>query len=112
MASTVCDNCNSLEIFERHRLRVIDNKYIGVICSTCGYNIKFGLLAENILGLDEQNVLKIGNVVRIVNKEHVWNDEIAIIVGIKPLFYRIEIKGYKTWVPKHWISLYEPPEFD
>lgn len=52
-------------------------------------------------------VLKIGESVVVINKEHPWNRQIAIVNGVKHKFTRIELLGNKTWVPNEWIQRYE-----
>ena len=52
-------------------------------------------------------VLKKGESVVIINEEHPWKNQIAIICGIKHKFTRIELLGKKIWVPNEWTKRYE-----
>ena len=49
-------------------------------------------------------VLEKGETVIIVNEEHVWSGELALICGHKHKHYRIEIFGNKLWVPLDWVK--------
>lgn len=48
--------------------------------------------------------LHIGAVVKIINEEHVWRNDIGIVVDKKFKFYRIELNGVRTWIPEHWVE--------
>lgn len=52
-------------------------------------------------------VLEEGESVIIVNEEHPWNGEIALICGTKHKFVRIELLGKKLWVPNEWVKRHE-----
>lgn len=52
--------------------------------------------------------LQIGDVVKIVNEEHVWSGEYAIIREIKPGSCRVELHGRLVWLPNNWIRNDEP----
>lgn len=49
-------------------------------------------------------VLEEGDTVVIINEEHPWNGEIALICGTKHRHYRIELHGKKVWVPFEWVE--------
>ncbi len=57
-------------------------------------------------------VFEKGQLVRFVNQQHVWHNEIAIICGIKPLFIRLELHGKRLWVPPEWVTTDGLPELD
>jgi hypothetical protein len=52
-------------------------------------------------------VLEKGESVVIVNEEHPWKDQIALVCDIKHKFVRIELLGKKLWVPNEWVKHYE-----
>lgn len=49
------------------------------------------------------SVLEKGRIVVIVNEEHPWYNDFAIIREIKHKHYRIELHGKKLWVPFEWV---------
>jgi hypothetical protein len=49
-------------------------------------------------------VLEKGELVRFNNSDHVWHNEIALICDRKPLFYRLEVRGKRIWVPTNWVT--------
>jgi len=51
---------------------------------------------------------KVGDVVKIINQEHVWKNEHAIVKKIKPGFSRIEIFSKLVWFPNNWLENDEP----
>jgi len=53
-------------------------------------------------------VLEKGTVVRLINKQHVWYNEIGVIRLVKPNFYRLELHGKLIWVPQDWVIEDEP----
>lgn len=54
--------------------------------------------------------LKKGDSVVIVNEEHPWKNQIALICDTKHKFTRIELLNKKIWVPNEWIKHYESNE--
>lgn len=47
---------------------------------------------------------EIGDIVKIINKEHIWYEEIGLIAERKIGFVRVEILGSLVWMPNHWVS--------
>lgn len=94
MKTVYCKKCGHIFVIEVST----------VVCKFCGYQFKAGFLAEDITNPQSFAVLKIGDIVKIVNSEHVWYNQIALICDVKPLFYRIEIFGQKVWMPQHWVG--------
>jgi hypothetical protein len=98
----VCENCQ-LTIFEYSTNLVT--------CPICGHINKPN--NENVIYYNiSSKVFKIGDVVQVVNSDHVWHNEFAVVCGVKPLFSRCEIRGNKIWLPNHWINLNEPREIN
>jgi len=63
-------------------------------------------------GISRAEVLENGMLVRINNPDHVWHDQIALVVGQKPQFYRLEFNGAAVWIPKEWVNKYEHHDVD
>lgn len=81
-----------------------------VVC-VCGH--KTGVAVENhtvSMKADiidqELSELVLGESVKIVNAQHPCYGEIALICGKKHKMVRIEIHGYKYWVPNDWVEQY------
>ena len=55
----------------------------------------------------KKNNFTIGDLVKIINEEHVWCGELAIIRQIKPNFSRLEIRGELIWFHNDWLKLDE-----
>ena len=54
------------------------------------------------------NKLEIGDIVKIVNEEHIWSGEYAIIRETKQDSCRVELHGRLVWLPNNWIKNDEP----
>lgn len=69
----------------------------------------FTLVEENAVINANKNlptvlpVLENGELVRLINEEHPWNNEIGLICDKKHKFYRLEIRGERLWVPEDWV---------
>lgn len=50
--------------------------------------------------------LEIGESVVVNNKEHPYYQEIALVCDKKHLFVRLELNGYKIWMPNDWVERY------
>ncbi len=51
------------------------------------------------------NQLNNGQLVKIINREHIWYGEIGIVREVKTTgFRRIELLGITTWLPVHWLE--------
>ena len=50
------------------------------------------------------DVLEIGMIALFKNEQHVFNNEICLIVDTKHKHYRVELNGKKIWIPEHWIT--------
>lgn len=97
----ICPYCN---------IQLKRDDIVSIFCPECYNIIANVILAENNVENKFLEVLKIGDVVQVTNEDHVWYNEFAIIRGIKPHFYRIEIRGKKTWVPQDWVKINEPDD--
>jgi len=105
---TICQNCHYSFSFESIELNVnVELNQFYVTCPICNYNINIIPPIENIIKEELQNI-NIGDVVQIINAEHVWHKEFAIVCDKKPNYCRIEIYNKKIWVPKHWVKTNEP----
>ena len=104
-----CEACGYEGNYE-HSAVESDQGYSWVICDRCTYHITLATetitIGEKLQRREGQpvEVLKEGDVVRLDNPDHVWHNEIAIICGRKPKFYRLEINGKRIWVPKEWVK--------
>ncbi len=54
---------------------------------------------------EEIPLLEIGDIARIINKQHAWYNDIVIIRDKKHKQYRIEVHGRNIWVPEHWVGI-------
>jgi len=45
-----------------------------------------------------------GETVVIINNEHVWAGEFALICDTKHKFVRLELLGTKIWMPTEWVE--------
>jgi len=48
--------------------------------------------------------LALGTIVRVVNAQHAFFDDIAVIRDKKFRHYRIELHGAMIWVPAEWVE--------
>ena len=99
-----CKNCGFRTGYDTS----LGNAFVCKRCSQCiiiiGNESEPGVKLEQ----DEEELLPLGTIVKITNKQHVWFDEIAIICGVKHRFYRLELHGTKMWVPYEWVIKDEP----
>ena len=109
MFEVECDICKAKNIIEIST----DHK----ACHACGSVLKFKVenvfvnkSLENIK--EEDEIYENGTIVTIINEEHPWNNDLAIIRGRKHKHHRVELHGVKIWVPNHWIKLNEPVDDD
>ena len=52
-------------------------------------------------------ILPIGQLVNIVNQQHIWHNDIGIIRDKKFKHYRIEVHGQLVWMPETWVKVCE-----
>lgn len=114
MVEAVCPECGITNSFDESQV-IYEFDFVYVLCYNCGSTIK--IQCETVIpgrcpAEISTPVLKIGEVVKITNKEHAWHDEIAIIRAKKFKHYRIEIHGQLIWVPEHWVISDEPDDID
>ena len=94
----ICENCQ-LTIFD------CDSSLVSCpICKHINNIISDNTIYNNI----NSKVFKIGDIVQVVNDDHVWYNDFAVVCDVKPLFSRCEIRGNRIWLPNHWIKINEP----
>lgn len=97
MQNEICNKCRYDINYEN-----TDIEYNKIVCPLC----------NNHIYINRKQVFYIGDVVKIINKEHIWNEEYAIIRDTKSGFSRIELNSELSWVPNHWIKQDEPNDTD
>lgn len=82
-------------------------------CPICGYAIK--IRAESsVVGGSRPNLSEEladfdnGDVVEVIQEDHPWDGEIAIVREVRHKFCRIELNGELVLVPSQWLKLHEP----
>ena len=107
---TICPHCGT-------NIGIQDSSYLR--CYHCGKS--FILVQENIVRIENTissnlssilPVLKKGDIVQLINEEHPWNNELALICDRKHKYYRIEILGKRLWVPEDWVRKTDEPSAD
>jgi len=60
-------------------------------------------------GINEDDIpnYELGDSVIIINSEHPWFNDIALVADLKHKFVRIEIHGKKVWLSEEWVKKYE-----
>ena len=108
MLTLKCSNCGNTDDYDLSEVN-FDVAESHVNCHNCVATIIFlaeGIIIENIgrtCSAQIVPVLENGRSVSIINEEHPWNGEIALICDSKHKHYRIEIFGKKIWVPSEWV---------
>lgn len=104
-----CPHCGSISAYDLSEIN-LDLVESYVSCYNCVETIP--LITEDIIigNTDEKThskemfpVLEKGETIVIVNEEHPWNGELALVCGVKHKHYRIEIFGKRIWVPFEWV---------
>lgn len=94
--SLPCPNCG-------HSVKSTD-----YMCPEC--SVKIITTVENLIIDNDKTItpeisdLEIGESVKISNREHPYFDEIALVCDKKHLFVRLELHGYKIWMPSEWVT--------
>lgn len=106
MQTLKCPHCGSVNDYELSEV-IFDLAESYINCYNCIKTITF--ITEIITINDGKTyptppVLRNGTIVVIINEEHIWSGEIALICGIKHKHYRIELLGKKIWVPFEWVK--------
>lgn len=109
MLTLNCSNCNYSDDYDLSEFDIAES-YVN--CHCCMAIITIQINVEEVVIEDTDRVcstqiipaLENGKSVIIINKEHPWNGEIALICDSKHKHYRIEIFGKKIWVPSEWVK--------
>ena len=114
MLDLVCPECGATNSRSESEI-IYEFDFVYVICYNCNGTIK--IPCETIIPGRYPTeaalpVLEIGEVVKIINRDHVWFGEIAIIRAKKFKHYRLELHGQLVWVPEHWVESDEPNDID
>jgi len=77
--------------------------WLQVTCHNCGFEsaIHNNQMNNSILN---PPVFENGVLIVVINKEHVWYNQIGLVCGTKHLHTRIEVLGHTVWVPSTWIK--------
>jgi len=111
MLNLTCSECGITNSCEESQITYeFDSTYI--ICYNCGSTIN--IQSETIItspGLEQIVILpelETGELVKVINEDHVWYGEIGIIRAKKFKHYRLEINGELVWFPENWVESNEP----
>lgn len=115
LTELTCPHCNTTEKYDFSEV-YLDGPF--VLCCKCFGTITIPTESVQIENKDKESqaleqtlpVLEKGESVVIVNEEHPWSGQIALVDNIKHKFTRIELLGKKIWVPTEWIQRYESNE--
>ena len=115
LVNLTCPHCNTTEDYDLSEV-YLDGAFI--LCCKCFGTITIPTEWVQIENKDKGTtaseqplpVLEKGESVIIVNEEHPWNNQIALVCDTKHKFTRIEVLGNKIWVPNEWIKRYESNE--
>ena len=115
LVNLTCPHCSTTEDYDLSEV-YLDGAFI--LCCRC-----FGTIAISTEWVQIENknkkdanfeqispILEKGESVIIINEEHVWKNQIALVCNTKHKFTRIELLGNKIWIPNEWIQRYEPNE--
>lgn len=109
MLTLKCPNCGYVGDYDTSEVDFdITESYVD--CHNCIEIIILiteGIIVENTNRTYSTQILPVlenGRSVIIINKEHPWNGEIALICDSKHKHYRIEIFDKKIWVPSEWVK--------
>lgn len=115
-ATLKCPHCDHTEVYDLSEV-YLDGSF--VLCCKC-----FGTISipTEWVQIEDKNdrrttseqilpVLEEGESVIIINEEHPWNGQIALVCGTKHKFTRVEVLGRKIWIPNEWVKRYDidPP---
>lgn len=96
MIEMPCPNCG-------HAVTIND-----YVCPSCSSKIIVCIENQSINNPVKQELdisdLRIGESVMITNQEHPYFEDIALICDKKHLFVRLELHGYKIWMPNDWVK--------
>ena len=109
MLTLECSNCGYADDYDLSEIN-FDIIESCVNCHNCTIAITIKMETEEVVVEYNKEcsaqivpVLENGRSVSIINEEHPWNGEIALICDSKHKHYRIEIFGKKIWVPSEWV---------
>jgi transcription initiation factor TFIIIB Brf1 subunit/transcription initiation factor TFIIB len=102
-----CRICKNETVIDLHSLLSADP-----CCDSCGTSLEASLVDAVPHSYEESiPVLRVGEIVKISNEQHVWHGEIGIIRNKKHKQYRIEVLGKLLWVPEHWVQTNDTDDF-
>ena len=93
-----CPSCN----------RVLSLDVLNLLCSLLCPHCMATILVEQYpppSTLQCSSKYNTGDIVKIINKEHLWFQEIAIVRESKNRFCKIELFGRTIRVPEHWLEI-------
>ena len=115
LANLTCPTCGHTEEYSSSDTLIDEEEGAFVMCCMC-----YGTIPLPTEWVQVENkskgkthsettrpVLEEGESVIIVNEEHPWSGQIALVCGFKYKHVRIELLGKKIWVPDEWIQRYE-----
>lgn len=81
------------------------------ICSICNHVInqttENTIINKNAALESQISNLPLGESVIIINEEHPYHGDIALICAKKHLHVRLELHGKKIWMPNNWVKKYD-----
>lgn len=81
------------------------------LCPICNQvvnkSIESTIINQNATSETQISSLPLGESVIIVNEEHPYHNEIALICAKKHLHVRIELHGKRIWMPNDWVKKYD-----
>lgn len=103
MLKLCCPECGVSADYNESSI-VCSTEFTYIKCSNCSGRIPI-ISENNITKLNKYKLppLPDGTLVKVINKEHPWSDDIGIIRGRKFKHYRIELHGQLIWMPSDWI---------
>lgn len=112
-SSFECPHCGHTETYDVSEVYLDDGAF--VLCCKCYGTITIPTEWAQVENNDSTedvseevlSVLEEGESVIIINEEHPWSGQIALICDTKHKFVRIELFGKKLWVPNEWVKHYE-----
>lgn len=107
--SLKCPNCNVRDSYDLAEVNVnLHGSFI--LCHHCFEPIELVTEHAAVRAADKRTLnedkpeFKNGDLVVLINEEHPWSKELAIVREVGHKHYRIEILGRKVWVPFQWVA--------